>query len=439
MRIEVVVPQIGEAVSELMLTQWLKQPGDAVQVGDVLFEIDSDKAIVEVEAFTAGTLVEITHGDGSAVMPLQVVAYIETEAVSAAAADVPGTPKPTLTAANGNSALKVSPLAERLAADLSVDLARVSGTGPGGRITTDDVRRYADMAAPTLDDAAVTSFAGVSADSGSVRPLASPKARRLARERGVDLTRLAGTGVDGMIIVKDVERAAISAAPMSPASRTRQIIAQRMSASKQQVPHFYLMAEVNMTQAQALRAYCAEVLRWEKAPTYTDIFVRACALALAAVPEVNRSYQPEGIVPHESISIGVAVSSADGLVVPTIPNADRLSLRQTSEALRDVAARARDKRLRPADLGTKSMTISNLGMYRVDAFVAIIDMPDPMILAVGRAADRAVAVNKQVVVQPMCTLTLSVDHRALDGALAAQFLERVIDQIEQPFGIVGAG
>lgn len=432
MRVEVVVPQIGEAVSELTLTQWIKHAGDVVKAGDVLFEIDSDKAIVEVEAFVDGTLTEVLFGDGASVMPLQVVAAIETETLAAAPQEHARPPEPTERMPAGNGA-KASPVAERMAADMGIDLANISGTGPGGRITLDDVRQYDARRQPSTQ----TDFV--------IRPLASPKARLLARQRQIDLALVTGSGSGGMIITRDLERYTPSAPVPVPAppmiaeapSRMRQVIAQRMTASKQQVPHFYLMTEVNMTQAQALRKYCVDELHWERAPTYTDLLVRACALALRAHPEINRSFQDGGIITHEAINIGVAVSTDDGLVVPTLPDADRTSLREVSANVREVAARAREKRLRPADLTSKSLTISNLGMYRVDAFIAIIDMPDPMILAVGRIADRVVAVDKQVAIQPMCTLTLSVDHRALDGAVAAQFLERIAAILEAPFAILG--
>jgi pyruvate dehydrogenase E2 component (dihydrolipoamide acetyltransferase) len=318
-----------------------------------------------------------------------------------------------------------------MAADLGIDLAGVSGTGPGGRITLDDVRQYDAQRRSPIRAVSV------------VRPLASPKARLLARQYNIDITTLRGTGSGGMIIARDLERhtpstsvPALSVFDEAP-SRTRQVIVQRMTASKQQVPHFYLMTDVHMTQAQALRKYCVDVLHWEKAPTYTDLLVRACALALSEQPEVNRSFHEGGIVAHEAINIGVAVSTDDGLIVPTLANADRTSLREVSANVREVAARAREKRLRPADLASKSLTISNLGMYRVDAFIAIIDMPDPMILAVGRIADRVVAVDKQVAIQPMCTVTLSVDHRVLDGAVAARFLESVAAILEAPFAVLG--
>lgn len=441
MRVEVVVPQIGEAVSELTLVTWHKQRGDTVKSGDVLFEIDSDKAIVEVEAYVDGTLVEVLSGDGSSVMPRDIVGVIETEAVDAAAELAAPSPHeeapaaPAIDAVDGNGK-RVSPVAQRMASEMGVDVASITGSGPRGRIIATDIQRHLQ---PDVRPAAV----------GRVN--ASPKAKRLAREWGVDLSQLTGTGVDGMIRVLDVEsaRPAVSApaapAPVVPApagtaaalSKLRQTVALRTQQSKQQVPHFYLMVDVNMSQAKALRSYCVDTAGWERPPTYTAILLRACALALSEFPWANQSYHNQALVSRESVHIGVAVDTAEGLMAPVIRDVKQLNLRQTSENLRDMAQRAQSGRLKPTDMGEKSMTLSNLGMYSVDQFIAIIDQPDPMILAVGRIADRVVPLDGQVSIQPMCTLTLSVDHRVLDGAQGAKFLERVKSCLENPYQILG--
>jgi pyruvate dehydrogenase E2 component (dihydrolipoamide acetyltransferase) len=197
------------------------------------------------------------------------------------------------------------------------------------------------------------------------------------------------------------------------------------------------MADVDMRAANQLRVHCRQRLGWPKAPTYTDLLLRACACALVDMPAVNVIYTDSGLVQRDTIHIGVAVSSDDGLLAPVIAGVDRLSLRQTSAALSDVAARARTGRLKPADTGDKSMVISNLGMFAVDTFIAIIDQPDPMILAVGRVADRVVPFNGAPAIRPMCTLTLSVDHRALDGVQGAQFLERIKAHLEYPYALMG--
>jgi pyruvate dehydrogenase E2 component (dihydrolipoamide acetyltransferase) len=400
---DIVVPQIGEAVSELRIVAWYKQVGDDVRVGDLLFEVDSDKAIVEVEAFVDGTLLEILAPADSAVMPQDVVARVATsdEVIREAA----------------SPAVNISPVAQRMAAQMGVSLHGITGSGPNGRITAEDVQVYANQQANVGD-----------------RVLASPKARLVAQDRGVDLSRLTGTGIDGLIVLRDVETV-VSAA--SPVSKLRQTIAASMVASKQQVPHFYLMADVDMSEANRLRDYCRDLPGWERPPTYTDILIRACALSIVDMPSVNRSYGDAGFIERQRIGIGVAVAAEAGLIVPTLPDADQLSLQTIAENLRALAERARSGRLKPADLSEKSMVISNLGMYGVDAFIAIIDMPDPMILAVGQVADRLVPVDGQAAIKPMCTLSLSVDHRVLDGVQGAQFLALVKNRLENPFDIMG--
>jgi pyruvate dehydrogenase E2 component (dihydrolipoamide acetyltransferase) len=192
-----------------------------------------------------------------------------------------------------------------------------------------------------------------------------------------------------------------------------------------------------MTHADSLRTYCVASLGWDRAPTYSAILVRSCALAFKKLEWANRSYKDGGLIVRDPINIGVAVATPDGLMVPVIANADQLNLRDSANALRAAAQRAQEGRLKPSDMVEKSMTISNLGMYSVDQFIAIIDTPDPMILAVGRVADRVAAVDGRVAIQPMCTLTLSVDHRAFDGVQGAQFLEQIKDNLESPFAIIG--
>jgi pyruvate dehydrogenase E2 component (dihydrolipoamide acetyltransferase) len=317
---------------------------------------------------------------------------------------------------------------------MGVDPDQITGSGPGGRVTSNDIRRVATQRGQEPD---------VTVDVPSQGVNASPKAKRLAKELQVELRGLKGTGVAGMIRVKDVELAAQTAITTSAGgdrlslSKLRQTVALRTQESKQTIPHFYLMVDVDMTQVNRLRSYCLENLGWQRPPTYTDILVRACALALVDMPEANRSYNKGGWIVRQRIAIGVAVNTDQGLMVPVIRDADKLSLQDTVAALKAVAGRAREGRLRQTDLGEKSMVISNLGMYSVDTFIAIIDMPDPMILAVGRVADRLVPVDGQAVIRPMCTLTLSVDHRVLDGVQGAQFLERLKDRLENPFEVMG--
>ena len=408
---DVVVPQIGEAISELRVAGWLKKVGDRVAIGDPLFEVDSDKAIVEVESVVQGKLVEILAAEDASVMPQQVVARI------------------------------------RLDGEEGVEQAGSAGPGDAASAgaTTD---AGADGPAPSLQPVRPVGSVGPRSDTGR----ASPKARRRARELGISLEGVAGTGPNGLITVGDLEEAARSRASTEAPThaqvvhrnptfddlpKLRQVVARRMLASKQQVPHFYLSVEVDMQQPGALRQYCRDVLEWERAPSYTDIVVRACALTLVAMPELNVSYT-DRLIRRESVSIGVAVASDEGLTVPVLANADALPLRDMATALRELAQRARAGRLKQSDTGPKSIVVSNLGMFGVDEFLAIIDPPDPMILSMGRIRDRFVPVGGVAEVRPMAILGLSVDHRVLDGAQAARFLTRLKGRLEQPFDILGS-
>ncbi len=440
---EIVVPQVGEAVDEVLLVRWFKQEGDAVQKGEPLFEVDTDKVTMDVEAFSDGVLERILVTEGSGVMPQQVVGLLGDGSGQRALVPTPQTQEHSTQPANQAAAQpsangRSSPVAQRVANELGVDLSGQNGSGPGGRVMAQDVRRLAQAQAGT-------------SPLGPSRVLASPKARRIAQEMNVDLSGLTGTGVDGLIRTRDVEAAnvvspnATAASVKStqrketsqPLSRMRRAIAESTQTSKQTVPHFYLMADVDMSQVQALRSHCVETLGWAKAPTYTDVLVRACALALAALPGCNVSFSDGQILRRESVDIGVAVSVADGLLTPVLAGAEKLALNEVSFRLKALTERARGNRLRAADLGNKSIVLSNLGMYAVDSFIAIIEQPAPMILAVGRISERVVAVQGQPAVRPVCTLTLSVDHRVLDGVPAARFLTHVVQNLEQPFAILG--
>jgi pyruvate dehydrogenase E2 component (dihydrolipoamide acetyltransferase) len=405
---EVVVPQIGEAVSELRLASWLKKVGERVTVGDPLFEVDSDKAVVEVESVVDGTLAEILAEVDASVMPQQVVARIlADDEVS-----TPGSDRPRAAA------------------------------GP-----VDGRDRAADAVPATQPNARAR-------EGARARPAerASPKARRHARELGVSLEGIEGTGPHGLITVSDIDRAARRRgeaatsvpqhAPHEPGSfsdlpKLRQVVARRMLASKQLVPHFYLSVDVDTHLLAALRDYCRQALAWERPPSYTDIVVRACALTLAEMPELNVSYT-DRLFRRDAIGIGLAVATDQGLTVPVLADADTLTLRDVATALRELAQRARAGRLKQSDTGAKSMVVSNLGMYGVDSFAAIIDMPDPMILSMGRVRDCLVPVAGSPAVRPMATLGLSVDHRVLDGVQGAQFLARLKHRLEQPFEILGS-
>jgi pyruvate dehydrogenase E2 component (dihydrolipoamide acetyltransferase) len=383
--VDIVVPQVGEAIAEATLVRWLKAEGDPVRRGDVLFEVDLDKSTVEVEAFDDGVLGPILVPDDSAVVPLQKVAVLLVEGPERAVPSVASSQSEGRTSASSSSA-------------------------------------DATAAAPVPDP--VT--------PGPTGRSASPRARRRAGELGISLDDVVPTGDDGMINVADVERTAglharnggdgrpLAGSPSrEPLSRVRASVARRMAASKQTVPHFYVMADVDMTSVVELRRRAEGA---GKVPTVTTILVAATAAALRSHPEFNASFVEGSLERRERVSIGVAVASEDGLRVPVIADADRLGLDELDVAVREAAERARQGRLRETDIGPRSLVVSNLGMHGVDAFVAIIDEPDPFILAAGRIRDAAVPVAGAVAVRPVATLSLSVDHRAFDGVDAARFL-----------------
>lgn len=390
--IDIVVPMVGEAVADVKLVRWLVSEGQAVSKGDILFEVDTDKYVVEIEAFADGKIHEIlVHADAT-VVPRQVVARLDP------LTDVPQAAQP---------------------ADVHTGTAR---TEPGDLPTTIPVPP------PRTPD-------GI---------LATPRARRIAREREVDLASIRGTGPSGRITAADVEAAGAVGAPphggtLTRLSPTRAAIAHRMQESKRVVPHFYLTAEVDMTEAQGLRRRTVDELGWSTPPSYTVLVVAACARALAALPATNVSVVDQSMLTRSVVNIGVAVALDEGLVVPVVGGADRLTLENLASTLADVLERARAGRFRETDIDERSIVVSNLGMFGIDSFSAIINPPDPMILSVGRVADRCVAVDGKAEVRPTSILTLSVDHRALDGAPAATFLERVKGMLEQPSDLIETG
>ena len=333
---------------------------------------------------------------------------------------------------SGDPPLPSSPVAARIAAEHGIDLANVQASG--GRISKEDVEAHIR-----------------SANSGS-RVLASPKARRLARERGIDLATLVGNGPEGAVLAADVPLAAQPQAESIPqpipattysapaarepeqqtVSRMWQIMAQRLTESWTSVPHFYLVREVNVAQLINWRTLLSTGAANGAKITYTDMLTKLAALSLARFPRLNSFWDDGKIVTNPDINVGLAIAVEEGLLVPVVHSADRLRVDEIAARRADLVARANGAALLPDDFAGGTFTISNLGMYGVDAFNAIVNPPQAAILAVGRIADRVVAENGQPAVRPMMTLTLSCDHRAVDGVRAAQFLDALVGMIEEP-------
>lgn len=441
---DVIMPALGMAQETGTLIQWLKAPGDTVTKGEPLMEVETDKATVEVEAAASGILANVTARQGDVIPVGQTIALIlspgeappapaESRTQAVAPRAVTQTALPTVPPAS--IAVRATPIAQRIAAEHNVDLTQVRPQG--GKVQKEDVLAY------------LASQAGISTAN---RVLASPKARRLAQERQLDLKAIRGSGPEGAVLAADVlavpQATAVMAeigvadylAPQAPltetmaVSRIWQVMAQRLSHAWTTIPHFYLLREVN---ASRLIAWLEDTRgRHTEKITYTDLLVKVIATALRQHPRLNAAWHNDTIMLNHEINIGLAVAIDEGLVVPVIRHTDTLGLGQLAARRAELVAKAQAGKLSPDDLGGGTFTISNLGMYGVDAFSAIVNPPQAAILAVSRIADRVVPLNGQPAVQPMLTLNLSCDHRVVDGARGAQFLQTLADLIEDPMRLL---
>jgi pyruvate dehydrogenase E2 component (dihydrolipoamide acetyltransferase) len=392
MATEVILPRLGQGMESGTIVRWLKSEGEEVQKGEPLFELDTDKVTQEVEAEAAGVLLKIAVAEGE--VPVgETVAFIGSEGE-----DVPDVP---------------------------------------ARAAEPEERQ----AEPKAESAAVPARPPATSNG---RLKASPLARRLARERGIDLGSVRGTGPEGRIVAEDVERAEAggpsapaTAAPVPtgevervPLSNVRKTIARRLTEAWQ-IPVFQLQASADMSRVDAL----VTRLR-ERDPdvrvTVTDVLTKVSAQALMRHREVNAEFTDDAILLHPTANVGLAVAAPQGLVVPVIRSAERLSLTEIAAVRADVVGRARENKLRAEDLEGGTFTISNLGMYAVESFTAVLNPPQAAIVAVGATEQRVVPVEGGTAVRPMVTLTCTFDHRAVDGAPAAAFLQTLRESLEDP-------
>jgi pyruvate dehydrogenase E2 component (dihydrolipoamide acetyltransferase) len=395
----IAMPKLGFDMAEGTLVRWLKHEGETVAKGEVLAEIETDKATVEVEASVSGTVRRLLVGERSTVPVGAPIAVL-------------GSPDEPIEA--------LSALAPAAPSDLPARAAPEPVPGPA-------------LASP-----ASASSEGV---PGGVR--VSPVARRIASERGIDLTRLHGSGPEGRIVKKDVLVAApgSSGAPAIsgetiPLTRLRSAIGRRMQSSKQQVPHFYLTIDLDARNLVDLRTQLNAVQPADARFSVNDFVIKAAALALRDVPGLNASLAGDSLVRHAEVNIGVAVAVDEGLLTVVVRQADRKPLRQIGDEVRSMAARARQGRVRPEDVEGSTFTVSNLGMFEIDHFVAIINPPEAAILAVGSVRETPVVQGGQVVAGMRLKVTLSADHRVTDGAEAARWLQAFRARIEHPAGML---
>jgi pyruvate dehydrogenase E2 component (dihydrolipoamide acetyltransferase) len=423
---DIVMPRLSDSMEEGTILTWMKQVGDDVKLGEELVEIETDKANMVFESDAAGTLIEIVAGEGDTLPIGEVIARVgEASEAHAGGGDGGGgkAPQDLRSALDGPEEPSPAPAP-----------AATASTPPS----------------PTQQEAAPSQADG--------RVKASPVARRIAEEKGVDLSSLTGSGPGGRIIKADVEKAqaapaaapapaAAAAAPPSPETakgavevveltKLQQTVSRRMAESKATAPHFYLQSEIDMTRCfDARAALKASASNGDVIPSFNDMVVKACAIALKEFPRANGAYRDGKWELYERVNVGIAVAANEALVVPTIFDADRKGLRQIASEARALAGKVRDGKITPPELSGGTFTVSNLGMYGVTNFHPVINLPQAAILAVGAITETPVIRGGELATARRMGVTLACDHRILYGADGAEFLARIRALLEEPLGL----
>jgi pyruvate dehydrogenase E2 component (dihydrolipoamide acetyltransferase) len=444
MAFEVFMPRLGWNMETGSLAEWIKKDGDYVEAGEILFTVESDKAIQEVEALESGILRILPDSPppGKEVPVGTLLAYLlkqgepvpfeaKTAATAAAPPPVGSAPAPEQQVSAGPRARRetpaISPRARRVATELGVDWTNLKGSGRSGRIAERDVRQAAALAARAPERV-------------------SPLARRLAEELGVDLEQLVAKMPGKRIERADVEAAAreaaaVTAGPATPLGKTlpissvRRTIAERMATSAHTTAPITLTTEVDATELVRLRTQLKDDGS-QPVPSYNDLLAKLVAVALTEHPMVNARFEGDEIVQAETVNIGIAVDTERGLLVPVVRDAQAKSLRQIAHESAALIEKARDGRISLDELQGGTFTITNLGMYEIDAFTPIINLPECAILGVGRIVAKQIVVDaesERLLIRHMMFLSLTFDHRLVDGAPAARFLQRVKQYVEKPY------
>jgi pyruvate dehydrogenase E2 component (dihydrolipoyllysine-residue acetyltransferase) len=436
---DIVMPRLSDSMEEGTILRWLKSPGDQVSLGEELVEIETDKANMVYEAPAEGALIETLAQEGETLPIGQVIARVGEAGE-----------KPS---GDGAAAKREPEAAEEAAA------AEASAEAAAAEAAVEAPPAEAAVERPPTEAPAPA------APSGDGRVKASPLARRIATEKGLDLAALSGSGPGGRIVKADVERAiaagpapAVAPAPAAPAEPTpgirerpetakgsvshedltklQQTVARRMAESKATAPHFYLSAEVDMSRAVDARARIkAAAAEGEVVPSFNDMVVKACAIALREHPRANGAYRDGRLELYSRVNVGVAVAAREALVVPTVFDADLKGLRQIASESRALAQRVRDGTVTPPELSGGTFTVSNLGMFGIDNFAAVINPPQAGILAVGQISERPVVSEGEITTAHLMALNLACDHRILYGADGARFLDRIRALLEEPLGL----
>jgi pyruvate dehydrogenase E2 component (dihydrolipoamide acetyltransferase) len=414
----ITMPRLSDTMEEGTVASWLKKVGDQVEEGDILAEIETDKATMEFESFYSGELLHIGIGEGDSAPVDEVLAII------------------------GPSGTDVN-------AVLNAGVQAPSVSQPQ-HSTVEQVAEVVTTASPSVEESPAPST------NSDQRTFASPLAKKMASDMGFDLGAIKGSGENGRIIKRDVlahkpaaasASATVAAAPalvqtaVAPVSGTvnsegvknsqmRKVIAKRLSESKFSAPHYYLTVSIEMDQAKAARAQMNQMP--DTKVSFNDMVLKACAMALVKHPQVNTTWDNDQTIYHSHVNLGVAVAVDDGLVVPVIQHANTLGFTAIGAQVKDMAVRARDKKLTPAEMEGSTFTVSNLGMFGIEEFTSIINQPNSAILSVGAIVEKAVVREGEIVIRNMMKITLACDHRTVDGATGAQFLQTLKNYLEHP-------
>ena len=428
MAVNIEMPKLSDTMTEGTLLRWHKKVGDRVEIGDIVAEVETDKATMEMEAFDEGvltaihvpaggkaligTVLGVLDGSDADLAPVSVAAAPQAVAVTpSGVAHLEAAAAPVVHAAGER--IKSSPLARKIAETLHVDLSRIVGSGPGGRIVRKDVESASKSPA-------VVSAPTALSQSAAANALAAASKARVSSAAAAAPTPILPVSKEGDQIIE--------------LSSLRKIIASRLLTSKQTIPHFYLHVEADASQLMSLRKQINDQAAGTTGNKYSvnDFIMKALINATMAVPAINSSFAGDHIVCYGSVGLSVAIAIDDGLVTPVVKNAETKSLLQISREVKDFAVRAKDRKLRPDEFDGGTITISNLGAWGIESFDAIVNPPQAAILSVGAVIEKPVVKNGQIVIGQQINLGLSCDHRVVDGAIGAAFLSEVKKLIESP-------
>ncbi|TKW61580.1 MAG: pyruvate dehydrogenase complex dihydrolipoamide acetyltransferase [Blastochloris viridis] len=433
MPIDILMPQLSPTMTEGRLARWTKAEGDKISAGDVIAEVETDKATMEVEASDDGILHKIIGEIGADLLVGSPIAVLRGKDESVAADYTPTSKAKKAEAAPAPAASGATQVVEPASTNVQETVQHVAVVSTG--------------ILPKINTTGATAAPAAASHSAGGRTKASPLARRLASQQNVDIATVIGTGPNGRVVAQDVLTGGRTAGAGRPITRMadtvqkltpmRKAIASRLTASKQTVPHFYLSAEVNMNALMSVRTQLNAHLESQKIKvSVNDFILKASALALKDFPAANSAWNADSVVQFGNVDISVAVSIDGGLITPVVANADQKSLVSISAEVKQLASDARAGKLKPEQYEGGSFSLSNLGMYGVDDFSAIINPPQAAILACGAATERAVVTEGGIDVASVMKMTLSVDHRVIDGALGAELLGRIKHYLETPVVLV---